>query len=98
MVPRFLKAYSKAVSWFNDAANKSEAVAILVKWGKNDQKSVAMTYDVYRNKGYFSSKGDFGRNELSSFVEVLKQLKYIEGSPEPGQFFDASLLAAAAKE
>jgi NitT/TauT family transport system substrate-binding protein len=98
VIVRFLKAYSKAVTWFNDSANKSEATAVLVKWGKGDPKDVAMTYDVYQSQNYFNSTGNFGESELASFIGVLKQLKYIEGSVESARLFDASLLAAAAKE
>lgn len=96
LVVRYLRAYSKAVNWLNDAKNKEEAAAILAKWGKGRVEDAQMTYDLYRKNKFFS-RGDMTPDDLEGFIALLAKAGYIKGSHDPGRFFDASYLTAAMK-
>ena len=51
-----LPRIDKSVAWFNDTANRTEAVDILVKEMKSPREPVERSYDFLRKINYFCAR------------------------------------------
>ncbi len=98
LVVRYLKAYARAVSWFNDRRNKADAAAVLAKWGRGRLADAEQTYDLYVRDRYFLPQGTMTREELIRYVDLLLEAKWIERAGDPARFVDLSLAEAANRE
>ena len=88
----FLAAYSRAVDWFYDRANRQEAAKIFVAIGGSaDVEDALKSYDFYAALKAFDRVGAVTEQQIGSIVGVLKQLGEIEGSTEAKRFIDPEL-------
>jgi NitT/TauT family transport system substrate-binding protein len=71
---KILAAHSKAVAWFEDDRNRSEAVAILAAASKLKQEDVEKAYDFMRNGHFFEPTGKVSRSKLASLAKAMQSL------------------------
>jgi NitT/TauT family transport system substrate-binding protein len=95
---RYLKAYARAVTWFNDPRNKAAAAATLAKWGKGRLPDAERTYDLYQRDGYFLPKGTMNREDLGRYLDVLLAAKWIDRAGDPDRFADFTIAEEAHRE
>ena len=69
---KFLAAYTKAVVWFNDGGNRSEAVRILVEASKQSPEDTEKSYDMYRKIDFFETKGEVSKKKVAEIVDILR--------------------------
>lgn len=91
-VVSFFKAYQKAVDWFRDPANRSEAIAILISEAKVDPADATATYDFFASIDIFSQKGIVTPASLSALIKALADDKDLQGSADPARFIDAEIV------
>lgn len=91
-VVTFFKAYQKAVDWFRDPANRSEAIAILISEAKVDPADAAATYDFFKSIEIFSPTGIVTRDSLAALVKALADEGDLRGSADPGRFIDDEIV------
>jgi hypothetical protein len=72
-----------------------EAAAILAKWGRGRLADAEQTYDLYVKDGYFLPQGTMTGEELSRYVNLLREAKWIERAGDPARFADFSLAETA---
>ena len=94
---RFLKAYRQAVQWFEDPANRAEAVDLLATASKSDPKDADRTYDFYRRIKAYDATGALDPTQIAALLTILKQLGQIEGNTDPTRFIDPQLSTLAGK-
>jgi len=71
---KILAAHSKAVAWFEDDRNRSDAVAILAAASKLKQEDVEKAYDFMRNGHFFEPTGKVSRSKLASLAKAMQSL------------------------
>jgi NitT/TauT family transport system substrate-binding protein len=69
---RFLAAYTKAVVWFNDGNNRSEAIRILVEASRQTQEDTEKSYDFYRKIDFFETKGEVSKKKVAEIIDILR--------------------------
>jgi NitT/TauT family transport system substrate-binding protein len=77
---KILAAHSKAVAWFEDDRNRSEAVAILAAASKLKQEDVEKAYDFMRNGHFFEPTGKVSRSKLASLAKAMQSLGDLPGA------------------
>ncbi len=80
LVQRFLSAYTKAIAWFQDAANREDAVRIMVGVSKLNTEEVEKSYDFLHSGGFFELSGRVSRQKLSKLVDTLRELGDIDAT------------------
>jgi NitT/TauT family transport system substrate-binding protein len=80
---KLLAVLDKSVAWFNDPANREEAVDILVREMKSPRPPVERSYDFLRKIDYFAPNADVSRKRLQSLIEAMKALGDIKGGITP---------------
>lgn len=80
---KLLAALDKSVAWFNDPANRTEAVDILVKEMKSPRSPVERSYDFLRKIDYFAPNSDMSRSRLQNVINAMKALGDIKGALTP---------------
>ncbi len=93
MLSGFVTAIAKGVDWFNDDANRSEAVDILQKASKADRADVEATYDLYRKLQIFPRKGSLVDSQIATIIKALQEAGELDGSPELARFIDPQIAA-----
>lgn len=71
---KFLAAYNKSVQWFQDANNRTEAVKIMMHFGKQKQEDVEKSYDFLQKGHFYEPTGKISKRTLASLIDALKQL------------------------
>jgi ABC-type nitrate/sulfonate/bicarbonate transport system substrate-binding protein len=72
---RFLRAFSRAVDWIYDPANKEEAIAILAERSKQDEKYARLSYDlVVAQEHMYAEKGRIRPAGLQAVLELLAEI------------------------
>jgi NitT/TauT family transport system substrate-binding protein len=71
---RLLAALDKSVAWFNDTANRTEAVDILVQEMKSPRDPVERSYDFLRKINYFSPNNEISRSRMQNLINAMKGL------------------------
>ena len=71
---RLLAALDKSVAWFNDTANRTEAVDILVQEMKSPHDPVERSYDFLRKINYFSPNNEISRSRMQNLINAMKGL------------------------
>ena len=74
VVERFLAAILKGVTWFDDPANRAEAVKLMVDHSKLKQADVEKSYEFLFGKHLFEPTGKVSRHKLNVVTDALKQL------------------------
>jgi ABC-type nitrate/sulfonate/bicarbonate transport system substrate-binding protein len=71
-VERFLAAYAKAVAWFNDRNNRSEAIKILVDVSRQAPEDTEKSYDLLQKVAFFEPKGEVSKKKVGEIIDILR--------------------------
>jgi len=71
---RVLAAHAKSIAWFNDDANRAEAVKMLVAASGLKPDEVEKSYDFFRKGKFFEPTGKISRKKLGALVDALVSL------------------------
>jgi NitT/TauT family transport system substrate-binding protein len=80
---KVLAALDKSVAWFNDPANRSEAVDILSREMKLPREPVERSYDYLRKIDYFARNNDVSRSRMQNLINAMKALGDIKSGITP---------------
>ncbi len=64
-------AYAKSLAWWQDEANRQEAIDILRKAGNLDEQEVAQAYAFSRSIPFFETSGLLSQAQFGSLMKVL---------------------------
>ncbi len=82
-VAKMLAAIDKSVAWFNDPANREEAVNILVQEMKSPREPVERSYDYLRKLDYFAHNTDISKARIQNLINAMKALGDIKSGITP---------------
>jgi len=71
VLARVLAAHAKSIAWFNDDANRAEAVKMLVAASGLKPDEVEKSYDFFRKGNFFEPTGKVSRKRLGALVDAL---------------------------
>ncbi len=74
LLSRVLAAHAKAVAWFYQDANRTEAVKMMVAVSSLKQDEVEKAYDFFRKGKFFEPTGKISRKRLGALVDALASL------------------------
>jgi ABC-type nitrate/sulfonate/bicarbonate transport system substrate-binding protein len=77
---KMLTAHSKSVAWFEDEANRAEAVRILMKASGLKQDDVEKAYDFMRKGRFFEPTGKVSRGKLRALADAMASLGDLPGT------------------
>jgi NitT/TauT family transport system substrate-binding protein len=69
-----IAAIDQSIAWFDDDANRAEAIDILAREMKSGRDPVARSYDYFRKIDYFARNSDVSRARMQSLVNEMKKL------------------------
>ncbi len=93
----FLTAMAKGVDWFNNDANRSEAIDILVKRSGLSPADVGATYDYYRQLHVFDHKGSIESAVVGNLIKAMQQMDDFDGPRDISRFVDPEITGLAAQ-
>lgn len=91
----FLKGVARGIDWFNDDANRTEAIDILVKESGAARADIEASYDYYRQIKIFDRVGQIAASQISTLVEAMKSIGDLEGSTDVARFTDPEIVDLA---
>ncbi len=71
---KFIAAYAKAILWFDEDKNRTEAVDILANVSKMDRGDIEKSYDLFRKIDYFDKSDTVSVAKVQNFVNGLQLL------------------------
>jgi NitT/TauT family transport system substrate-binding protein len=71
---RLLDAHTRAIAWFEDDRNRTEAVAMMVKASGLKADEVEKAYDFYRQGNFFDPSGRVSIRRLNALIGALESL------------------------
>jgi NitT/TauT family transport system substrate-binding protein len=71
-IEAFLDVYTKSVAWFDDTANRAEAVRILIDATHQTQEDTEKSYDYYRKIAFFEPTNEVSRQKIQAVVDTIK--------------------------
>ncbi len=74
VLTRLLAAHAKAIAWFNDDANRAEAVRMMVEASKLKPDEVEKSYDFFRKGKFFEPTGKISRKKMDALIDALVSL------------------------
>jgi NitT/TauT family transport system substrate-binding protein len=80
---KLLAVIDKSVAWFDDPANRAEAVDILVKEMKSARGPVERSYDFLRKINYFAPTSGISRARMQNLINAMKGLGDIKTDITP---------------
>ncbi len=80
---KLLAALDRSVAWFDDSANREEAIALLMREMKSPRAPVARSYDFLRKINYFAPDNDVSRSRLQNLINAMRALGDIKGGIAP---------------
>ncbi len=80
---KLLAVIDKSVAWFDDPANRTEAVDILVKEMKSARAPVERSYDFLRKINYFAPTNAISRARMQNLINAMKALGDIKTDITP---------------
>jgi len=80
---RLLAALDKSVAWFDEPANRGEAVDILVRQMKSPREPVERSYDYLRKIDYFARNNEISRSRMQNLINAMKALGDIKSGITP---------------
>jgi NitT/TauT family transport system substrate-binding protein len=80
---KLLAVIDKSVAWFDDPANRAEAVDILVKEMKSAREPVERSYDYLRKINYFAPTNAISRSRMQNLINAMKSLGDIKSDITP---------------
>jgi len=89
----FRTALDRAIAWFEDSANRTEAIDILVGVMHTNRDEIAESYDFLRKIHYFATTDAVSRKSLQSLIDAMKELGDIDGTITPERLVIPGLTA-----
>ncbi len=80
---KLLVVIDKSVAWFDDPANRTEAVDIMVKEMKSARAPVERSYDFLRKIDYFAPTNAISRARMQNLINAMKGLGDIKTAITP---------------
>jgi ABC-type nitrate/sulfonate/bicarbonate transport system substrate-binding protein len=71
LLARVLAAHAKSIAWFEDEANRAEAVRMMVTASKLKPDEVEKSYDFFRKGKFFEPTGRVSRKKIDALVDAL---------------------------
>jgi ABC-type nitrate/sulfonate/bicarbonate transport system substrate-binding protein len=71
LLTRVLAAHAKSIAWFDDEANRAEAVRMMVTASKLKPEEVEKSYDFFRKGKFFEPTGRVSRKKIDALVDAL---------------------------
>jgi len=84
---KLLGAHTRSVAWFEDDANRAEAVKILATASGLKQDDVEKAYDFMRKGRFFEPTGKVSRSKLSSLATAMASLGDLSGAIDVNRVF-----------
>jgi NitT/TauT family transport system substrate-binding protein len=81
LAEKFVRVFVKNVAWFEDEANRAEAVDLMVVFSRLKREDVERAYDFLRAKHLFEPTGKVSRAKLKTVVDALRALGDIGDLP-----------------
>jgi NitT/TauT family transport system substrate-binding protein len=88
---RLLAAIDKSVAWFDDTANRTEAIDILAREMKSPRDPVERSYDYLRKINYFAPSNEISRKRMQNLIDAMKALGDIKSDITPDKVVVPSL-------
>lgn len=82
----FLKGVAKGIDFFNDPANRQEAIDILVKESGSERPLIEKSYDYYAKIKIFDRVGQVEGSQVKVLAEAMKSLGDLDGSTDVARF------------
>jgi NitT/TauT family transport system substrate-binding protein len=79
---KFVAVLTRSIVWFQDPANRAEAVKIMIAVSHLDAGDVEKSYDFLRDGALFEPTGKMSRAKLTNLIRVLRDFGDIEGSTD----------------
>jgi NitT/TauT family transport system substrate-binding protein len=79
---KFVAVLTRSIVWFQDPANRAEAVKIMIAVSHLDAGDVEKSYDFLRDGALFEPTGKMPRAKLTNLIRVLRDFGDIEGSTD----------------
>jgi len=77
---RFLDALDKSIAWFNNDANRAEAIDILAAEMTSDNRDdIAKSYDYLRKIGFFPNDRTISRKRVETLMDEMTKIGDTEG-------------------
>jgi NitT/TauT family transport system substrate-binding protein len=80
---RLLAAVDKSVAWFDDIANRTEAIDILAREMKSPRDPIERSYDYLRKINYFALSNEISRKRMQNLIDAMKALGDIKSDITP---------------
>jgi ABC-type nitrate/sulfonate/bicarbonate transport system substrate-binding protein len=80
---KLLAVIDKSVAWFDDPANRTEAIDIMVKEMKSARAPVERSYDFLRKINYFAPTNAISRSRMQNLINAMKGLGDIKSDITP---------------
>jgi NitT/TauT family transport system substrate-binding protein len=77
---KLLRAQTRSIAWFEDAADRAEAVQILQAASGLQQGDVEKSYDFFRNGHFFEPTGKVSRSKLAALAKAMESLGDLPGA------------------
>jgi NitT/TauT family transport system substrate-binding protein len=74
LLTRLLAAHAKSIAWFNNDANRADAVNMMVTASKLKPDVVEKSYDFFRKGKFFEPTGTISRKKLGALIDALVSL------------------------
>ncbi len=94
----FLRAYTRATTYFYDAANRDEVIGILAKYTRTTPPIAAATYDLYVRQQVVAREAALFPDGIKANLDALVAMGELGAPPPLDGFIDASFLAEVPKQ
>jgi NitT/TauT family transport system substrate-binding protein len=77
---KYMRAKTKAIAWFEDGQNRTDALRILKTASSLSEDDVEKAYDFFRNGHYFEPTGKVSRAKLVALAKAMESLGDLPGT------------------
>jgi ABC-type nitrate/sulfonate/bicarbonate transport system substrate-binding protein len=77
---KVMRAQNRSIAWFEDAANREEAVQILQSESHLSKDDTEKAYDFFRNGHFFEPSGKVSRGKLAALAKAMESLGDLPGA------------------
>src|SRR5579872_133687 len=77
---KVMRAQNRSIAWFEDAANREEAVQILQAESHLSKDDTEKAYDFFRNGHFFEPSGKVSRGKLAALAKAMESLGDLPGA------------------
>jgi NitT/TauT family transport system substrate-binding protein len=93
----FLSAMAKGVDWFNQDANRTEAIDIMAKESSMGRPDLEATYDYYRQLHIFDHQGAIESATVENLIKAMQEMNNFNGPRDIGKFINPEITGLAAR-